>query len=104
MIALLVTALAAHFGSGKMVGLIPFVLGMGSGYIAAVLFTVFGYEIGGNEYFKVVDFSALVAIFKDFDFGEVHHLLLLFGRYFCTAKNPKCDNCEMKDICKEIER
>ena len=46
----------------------------------------------------------LVKFFKDFDFGEVHHLLLLFGRYFCTAKNPKCDNCEMKDICKEIER
>lgn len=46
----------------------------------------------------------LVKFFKDFDFGEVHHLLLLFGRYFCTAKNPKCINCEMKDICKGIER
>ena len=46
----------------------------------------------------------LVKFFKDFDFGEVHHLLLLFGRYFCTAKNPKCNNCEMKDICKGIER
>ena len=71
LIALLVTALAAHFGSGKMVGLIPFVLGMGSGYIAAALFTVFGYEIGGNEYFKVVDFTPITDIFNNFDFSSI---------------------------------
>lgn len=35
---------------------------------------------------------------------DLHHLLLLFGRYYCTAKNPKCNNCIMADICvnKEI--
>ena len=32
LIALLVTAFAAHYGRKNMLGLIPFVLGMGSGY------------------------------------------------------------------------
>ena len=29
-----------------------------------------------------------------------HHQLLLFGRYYCTAKSPKCNDCKLKDICK----
>ena len=43
-IALFVTAFAAHYGEGKMMGLIPFVLGMGAGYVAAVIFTLVGYN------------------------------------------------------------
>ena len=42
----------------------------------------------------------LVKIFKDFDFGEVHHLLLLFGRYFCKAIAPRCNECKLKDKCR----
>ena len=71
LIALIVTALAAHFGRKNMIGLIPFILGMGSGYISAVLFTVFGSIIGGNSYFAVVDFSPLVNIFTNFDFNSI---------------------------------
>lgn len=29
-----------------------------------------------------------------------HHTLILFGRYHCTAKNPKCDTCELSKLCK----
>ena len=29
-----------------------------------------------------------------------HHSLILFGRYYCTAKKPKCENCVLKDSCK----
>ena len=29
-----------------------------------------------------------------------HHSLILFGRYYCTAKKPKCENCILKDFCK----
>ena len=29
-----------------------------------------------------------------------HHALILFGRYYCTAKKPKCENCVLKDFCK----
>ena len=28
-----------------------------------------------------------------------HHLLLFFGRYFCTAKNPNCIKCPFKNQC-----
>ncbi|MGM9878669.1 MAG: endonuclease III [Bacilli bacterium] len=31
---------------------------------------------------------------------ETHLRLVYFGRYYCTAKNPNCDNCNLKDICK----
>ena len=28
-----------------------------------------------------------------------HHLLLFFGRYFCLAKKPNCENCFYKNKC-----
>ena len=34
------------------------------------------------------------------DYGLMHHLLLLFGRYTCTSRNPKCEKCVLKDMCK----
>lgn len=30
---------------------------------------------------------------------EAHHWLILFGRYHCTARNPKCDTCPFTKIC-----
>ena len=29
-----------------------------------------------------------------------HHQLIHFGRYFCTARNPKCSECKIKKYCK----
>ena len=29
-----------------------------------------------------------------------HHQLIHFGRYFCTARNPKCSECKLRNICK----
>ena len=31
--------------------------------------------------------------------ARLHHQLVLFGRYYCTARNPKCENCKLRDIC-----
>src|SRR6187402_1198841 len=31
---------------------------------------------------------------------KAHHWLILHGRYICTAKNPKCNECGIKDVCK----
>ncbi len=31
---------------------------------------------------------------------KAHHWLILFGRYHCTARNPKCMGCGLQDICK----
>ena len=30
-----------------------------------------------------------------------HHQLLLFGRYYCKAKNPLCKSCKLKKMCKK---
>ncbi len=32
--------------------------------------------------------------------GRFHHQAVLFGRYYCKAKNPLCDNCKLQHICK----
>lgn len=29
-----------------------------------------------------------------------HHWLILHGRYVCTARKPKCDECGIADVCK----
>ena len=39
--------------------------------------------------------------FKDYDLCRLHHQLVLFGRYYCKAINPKCENCKLKNICKK---
>ena len=31
---------------------------------------------------------------------KAHHWLILHGRYVCIARNPKCDVCGLKEICK----
>ena len=33
--------------------------------------------------------------------NKAHHLFIFFGRYFCTARNPKCEQCPFKAICKK---
>lgn len=30
---------------------------------------------------------------------DAHHLLILHGRYTCTARNPKCGECCIYDLC-----
>ena len=32
--------------------------------------------------------------------NRVSEQILLFGRYYCRAINPKCDHCLLKDFCK----
>jgi len=31
---------------------------------------------------------------------KAHHWLILHGRYICVARNPKCDECGLKPVCK----
>jgi len=44
--------------------------------------------------------KALYIFFKGEDFSRLHHQLVLFGRYYCKAINPKCEECKLKNICK----
>lgn len=33
--------------------------------------------------------------------NRFHHQLVLFGRYYCKAINPSCEECGLKEICKK---
>jgi endonuclease-3 len=47
--------------------------------------------------------ETLVKKFKT-NLHQLHQALVLFGRYICTAKNPKCDTeCFLQEFCKSKE-
>ncbi|MGI6219724.1 MAG: endonuclease III [Bacteroidaceae bacterium] len=35
---------------------------------------------------------------------KAHHWLILHGRYVCTARNPKCMECGLKEICRSFPK
>ena len=45
--------------------------------------------------------TKLKKYFNKEDWNIVNQELVLFGRYYCTSKNPKCEGCKLKNICKE---
>ena len=51
---------------------------------------------------ETVEKSLLSRIPPEF-LPNAHHWILLHGRYVCTARNPKCDECIINDICKHNE-
>ena len=48
---------------------------------------------------ETVEKSLLARIPSEF-LADAHHWILLHGRYVCTARNPKCEECIINDICK----
>lgn len=46
--------------------------------------------------------ATLVKKFKN-NLHALHQGMVLFGRYVCTAKNPKCDACFVSEFCKTKE-
>lgn len=38
--------------------------------------------------------------FDEDKWNRINSQMVLFGRYICTSKNPKCDICHLKNICK----
>ena len=46
----------------------------------------------------------LKSFFKNYSYINLHHQIILFGRNICNAKNPKCQNCGLKTICKYYEK
>lgn len=49
-----------------------------------------------------IEVQLLKIIPEEFAFNA-HHWLLLHGRYICTARNPKCDQCIINDLCRKID-
>ena len=45
-----------------------------------------------------VEVKYLKTIPKEF-IHDAHHLLILHGRYICTARKPKCGECCIQDLC-----
>ena len=38
------------------------------------------------------------------DLAKLHHSLIMFWRYHCTARKPKCDDCWVKEKCDYIKK
>ena len=51
---------------------------------------------------ETVEKSLLERIPAEF-LHDAHHWILLHGRYVCTARTPKCEECIINDICKHNE-
>lgn len=43
-------------------------------------------------------------LFKEDQYIKLHHQLIWFGRTVCKAKGPKCDECKIKNFCKESKK
>ena len=48
---------------------------------------------------ETVEKSLLERIPAEF-LHDAHHWILLHGRYVCTARTPKCEECLISDLCK----
>ncbi len=48
---------------------------------------------------KVIEKKLEKVIPKD-RWSKTHHQLVLFGRYYCKAVSPLCEDCELNEICK----
>jgi uracil permease len=83
LVAMAVTAICAHYGK-KTVSLIPFVLGMCAGYVAAALFTAIGYA-AKVDYLKIVDFSPVV---NNWSNVSVKSFIAVPDFLFLATKNP----------------
>ncbi|MBQ9266380.1 MAG: endonuclease III [Bacilli bacterium] len=47
--------------------------------------------------------TKLKKIFPKENWIKLHHQFIHFGRYYCKAISPKCDDCKLKGICKKYE-
>ena len=63
LVTLVVVVLCSTYGK-NMTKLIPFIIGVLSGYAVALIFTVIGY-IAGNDAMKVIDFAPFTALVTD---------------------------------------
>lgn len=45
-----------------------------------------------------VELKLMKAVPKEF-MQDAHHLLILHGRYICIARQPKCGECVIRDLC-----
>ena len=44
----------------------------------------------------------LMKVLPEDRWTEAHHSLIFHGRNCCTARNPKCDECPINDLCRKV--
>ena len=54
---------------------------------------------GINDSVRIIEKKLMKKIPKD-KWNRVSEQILLFGRYYCTSKIPKCVDCKFKNYCK----
>jgi endonuclease-3 len=54
-----------------------------------------------GDYDKVS--STLAQLFRGREL-EAHMYLILFGRRICKSRNPKCNECPLKEMCKSFRQ
>ena len=42
----------------------------------------------------------LMTLIPEEKWSKSHHVMIFFGRYHCTAKNPKCHTCPLAEVCR----
>ena len=57
---------------------------------------------GNTEPFKVE--KDLMKLLNPETSSDFCHRIVLFGREYCTARNPKCEVCPMREICKKEKK
>lgn len=46
----------------------------------------------------------LLKIFDKEDYKDINHLFIWHGRNTCDARNPKCEECVLKEVCEEYNK
>ena len=57
-----------------------------------------GMNAGPGKNVDIVEQKLLRFVPKEF-LQDVHHWLILHGRYTCKARKPECWNCIQQDLC-----
>lgn len=45
----------------------------------------------------------LIPLFPQEHWGTINHLLVSYGREVCKARKPKCEACELSDLCQHYQ-
>ena len=53
-----------------------------------------------STHVKVIEKDLMRKIPKDM-WKDINHILVMHGKSICTARNPKCDMCELANICRQ---
>jgi len=58
-----------------------------------------GWSSGKTPDLVEADLQKLIPMEK---WSKAHHWLILHGRYTCVARKPKCESCQLQDICPRL--